>query len=119
MYAQIFGWPARMSAEDAVTALDVAWSAPAFLPALEAFDDYTFRAGEELRGVPITVAWGKRDHLLIYERQAPRARTMLPFARHVTLGAGHIPCFDDPAAVAAVVGASTRGRAADAPVTIL
>jgi pimeloyl-ACP methyl ester carboxylesterase len=108
LFSQLFGWPARMSSADAMTALEVAWSAPSFGAALDAFDDYTFGAGEELRGVPVTVAWGVRDHLLIYARQAPRARAMLPWARHVPLGAGHIPCFDDPAAVAAVVRSSTR-----------
>ena len=37
------------------------------------------------RSCPTTVAWGDRDRLLIYSRQAPRARRMLPDARHVTL----------------------------------
>jgi pimeloyl-ACP methyl ester carboxylesterase len=108
LFAQLFGWPARMPAEDAACAMRAAWEAPAFVAALDAFDDYTFGAGEELRPVPVSVAWGVRDHLLIYARQAPRARALLPWARHVTLGAGHIPCFDDPAAVAEVVRASTR-----------
>jgi len=31
---------------------------------------------------------------------------MLPWARHVTLGAGHVPFYDDPAAVAEVIRAS-------------
>ena len=107
LFAQLFGWPARMPSADAMRALEVAWSAPSFGAALDAFDDYTFGAGEELRGVPVTVAWGVRDHLLIYSRQAPRARALLPWARHAALGAGHIPCFDDPAAVAEVVRRST------------
>ena len=39
---------------------------------------------------PTTVAWGERDRLLIFSRQAPRARRVLPQARHVTLtGCGH------------------------------
>jgi pimeloyl-ACP methyl ester carboxylesterase len=108
LYRQLLGWPARMPAADAITALEVAWSAPSFGAALDAFDEYTFGAGEELRGLPVTVAWGVRDHLLIYSRQAPRARAVLPWARHVALGGGHIPCFDDPGAVAEVVRASTK-----------
>jgi pimeloyl-ACP methyl ester carboxylesterase len=36
---------------------------------------------------------------------------MLPDARHVTLGTGHVPYFDDPDAVAAVI----RSSAAAAP----
>jgi pimeloyl-ACP methyl ester carboxylesterase len=74
LYAQIFGYPARMEAADALTALEAAWGAPAFLPVLDAFDRYVFKAGDELRAVPVTVAWGVRDRLLLYGRQAPRAR---------------------------------------------
>jgi pimeloyl-ACP methyl ester carboxylesterase len=36
---------------------------------------------------------------------------MLPRARHVTLGAGHVPFFDDPAAVAEVIRAGAQGAA--------
>jgi pimeloyl-ACP methyl ester carboxylesterase len=99
LFKQIFGWPTRIPADEAVSTLDDAWAAPAFAEALAAFDDYDFAAGDELRGTPVTIAWGKYDRLLIYSRQAPRARERLPWARHVTLGAGHVPFFDDPAAV--------------------
>ena len=43
---------------------------------------------EQLRETPVTIAWGKRDRLLPYRLQAPRARELLPRATHVTLGAG-------------------------------
>jgi pimeloyl-ACP methyl ester carboxylesterase len=76
------------------------WGATSFKPALAAFDRYTFRNGHELR-VPVTVLWGSRDRLLPYGRQAPRARDVLPQARHVTLvGLGHTPFYDDPELVA-------------------
>ena len=53
---------------------------------------------------PTTIAWGDRDRLLIYSRQAPRARRMLPAARHLTLrGCGHVPMWDDPEQVARVL----------------
>ncbi|HEX5618603.1 MAG TPA: alpha/beta hydrolase [Solirubrobacteraceae bacterium] len=53
---------------------------------------------------PTTVAWGDRDRLLIYSRQAPRARRRLPGANHVTLaGCGHTPTWDDPEQVARVL----------------
>ena len=61
----------------------------------------------------MTVAWGRRDRLLLYRRQAPRARAMLPWARHLVLGAGHLPFDDDPAAVAEVI----RATASDASVS--
>jgi pimeloyl-ACP methyl ester carboxylesterase len=54
----------------------------------------------------VTIAWGRHDPLLIYSRQAPRPRKRLPWARHVTLEAGHVPFFDDPVAVAATIAAT-------------
>jgi pimeloyl-ACP methyl ester carboxylesterase len=111
LFGQNFGWPARVPADEAVATLRDAWAAPAFAAALAAFDTYTFAAPHELRGVPVTVAWGERDRLLLYGRQAPRARRMLPWARHVTLGAGHVPFFDDPAAVAETLRVAADGGA--------
>ena len=78
-------------------------TAPAFDAALDGVRPYRFGAGDELRGVPVTIAWGTRDALLI-PRQATRARRLLPSARHVTLqGCGHVPFHDDPETVAAVL----------------
>jgi pimeloyl-ACP methyl ester carboxylesterase len=58
---------------------------------------------------PTTIAWGDRDRLLIYSRQARRARRMLPGAQHVTLaGCGHVPTWDDPSQVAAVILEASR-----------
>jgi pimeloyl-ACP methyl ester carboxylesterase len=111
LFSQILGSPARMPAEEAVATLRDAWAAPAFADALAAFDAYTFRGGDELRGIPVTIAWGRYDRLLLYGRQAPRARALLPWARHVTLRAGHVPFFDDPGAVAEGI----RATAAEAP----
>ena len=113
MFWQLFAWPARMPAEEAVSMLEDAWAAPAFMRTLAAFEHYSFAAPEQLRGVPVTVAWGQHDRLLLYGRQAPRARAMMPWARHLTLGAGHVPFFDDPAAVAEVIR-SCAGAAAPA-----
>jgi pimeloyl-ACP methyl ester carboxylesterase len=110
LFSQTFGYPTRLPAEEAVATLTDAWGAPAFAGALDAFRHYRLGAPEELRRTPITIAWGNRDRLLPYPLQAPRARRMLPWATHVTLGAGHVPFYDDPAAVAAVI------RSADAPI---
>jgi pimeloyl-ACP methyl ester carboxylesterase len=53
---------------------------------------------------PATVAWGDRDRLLIFSRQAPRARRVLPAAHHVVLrGCGHVPTWDDPEQVARAI----------------
>lgn len=103
LFKQTFGWPTRMPPDEAQSTLDDAWAAPALAAALAAFDNYEFTAGDELRGTTVTIAWGRYDRLLIYSRQAPRARERLPWARHVTLGTGHVPFFDDPAAVAETI----------------
>jgi pimeloyl-ACP methyl ester carboxylesterase len=103
LFSQTFGYPARLPAEEAVATLRDAWAAPAFAGALDAFRQYRFGAPEQLRNTPVTIAWGRRDRLLPYRLQAPRARVQLPWATHVTLGAGHVPFYDDPAAVAQVI----------------
>ena len=89
-----------------MSALHDLWAAPAYMRRCDAFADYRFGSPEQLRSTPVTIAWGKRDRLLLYRPQAPRARALLPWATHVTLGAGHVPIYDDPAAVAAVIRAS-------------
>jgi pimeloyl-ACP methyl ester carboxylesterase len=109
---QTFGHPTRLPADEAVATLRDAWAAPAFAGALAAFDDYTFAAGEQLAGTPLTVLWGNRDRLLPYRLQAPRARKLLAQARHVTLGAGHVPFYDDPPAVAEAVRAGAQASRA-------
>ncbi len=103
LFSQIYGRPWRLSPADAVAIIDAFLAAPAFESALDAFGPYRFGAGDELRGVPVTIAWGTRDALLI-PRQATRARRLLPSARHVALqGCGHVPFHDDPETVAAVL----------------
>jgi len=113
LFSQSFGYPARMPAEEAVATLRDAWASPAFAATLDAFRGYRFDSPAQLRSTPVTIAWGVRDRLLRYRLQAPRAHAMLPWATHVTLGAGHVPFFDDPAAVAEVIRARARSAAAD------
>lgn len=107
LFAQTFGRPTWLPAEEAASILLDAWAAPASAGVLEAASRYRYVASER-DDIPITVAWGDRDRLLPYRLQAPRARRILPGARHLTLGAGHVPFFDDPAAVAEVIRSGTR-----------
>jgi pimeloyl-ACP methyl ester carboxylesterase len=103
LFAQMHGRPWRVPPSEAVASLGAFVDAPWVEPALQAFDRYRFGHPEELRGTPVTIAWGTRDALLI-PRQAARARRLLPWARHVALpGCGHLPFHDDPEAVAAVL----------------
>ena len=71
--------------------------------------DATLRAGgsilftDDVPGIPVTVAWGTRDMLLV-RRQGVRAKRIIPKARLVRLpGCGHCPMNDDPALVARVI----------------
>jgi pimeloyl-ACP methyl ester carboxylesterase len=108
LFSQIYGRPWRLSPDESLATLDAFLDAPAFDAVLEAAGHYRFGAADELRGVPVTIGWGTRDALLI-PRQAARARRLLPWAQHVALrGCGHVPCHDDPEAVAAVLLAGSR-----------
>ncbi|MEG3628056.1 alpha/beta fold hydrolase [Streptomyces poriticola] len=76
----------------------------------------TLRSGREVRftddvpGIPVTVAWGSRDRLLI-PRQGVRAKHAVPRARLVKLpGCGHVPMNDDPALVARVLLDGSRDQ---------
>jgi pimeloyl-ACP methyl ester carboxylesterase len=69
----------------------------------------TLRSGRQVRfaddvpGIPVTVAWGSKDRLLL-PRQGVRAKHAIPRARLVRLPhCGHVPMSDDPALVARVV----------------
>jgi pimeloyl-ACP methyl ester carboxylesterase len=106
LFGVVFARPGRTPAEEARLILTDAWASPAMNDALAGFDHYDFENGRELTGAPITVAWGSRDRLLFYGKQAPRARAALPQARHVTMpGLGHSPSYDDPGVVAHVLRA--------------
>ncbi|MFD5312260.1 alpha/beta fold hydrolase [Streptomyces ardesiacus] len=108
----IYARPARRSPE-AVVAETLA------LARAEGFAE-TLRAGRSVRftddvpGVPVTVAWGDRDRLLL-PRQGIRAKRTIPRARLVRLrGCGHVPMNDDPALVARVVLDGSRAQDASA-----
>jgi pimeloyl-ACP methyl ester carboxylesterase len=98
--AHVAARPWRLPAADAEAWTRDYATAPSFWPLLR--DAPGWHA--EPAPCPTTIAWGERDRLLIYSRQAPRARRRLPAARHVTLrGCGHVPMWDDPEQVAAAI----------------
>jgi pimeloyl-ACP methyl ester carboxylesterase len=104
LFWQTFGRTSALPDGEPARILLGAWSSPALAPALDAFSSYAFDAPEQLDpSAPVTVGWGVHDRLLPYRTQAPRARAMLPRARHLALGAGHVPVFDDPAAVTQLI----------------
>jgi pimeloyl-ACP methyl ester carboxylesterase len=108
LFWQTFGRPSAMPADEPARILRNAWSSPALAPALDAFSSYAFDSPEQLdASAPVTVGWGVHDRLLPYRTQAPRARALLARARHLALGAGHVPVFDDPAAVSELIRTAT------------
>jgi pimeloyl-ACP methyl ester carboxylesterase len=101
LFGQTFAKPWRLERQEAIDTVDAFTGAPGFDAAMARFTGY--RAPTEHDGVPVTVAWGDKDRLLLF-RQAARARRLMPRARHVTLpGCGHAPFHDDPELVAAVL----------------
>lgn len=112
LLGQLVARPWRMDGEAAIDHLDQLVRAPAFDACCAAFAAYTFHDADELRAVPVTIAWGDHDHLLL-TRQRGRARHVLPWARHVALpGCGHAPFSDDPQLLADVLRAGARAPAA-------
>ena len=108
--AQFSARPWALDPDDLVASIDALVGAPAFDETCAAFTGYLAPADAADR-VPVTIAWGDRDRLLL-PRQAARARARLPRARHVTVpGTGHLMMGDDPPAVAAVIRAATRAPA--------
>lgn len=111
LLSQYYARPWRLSALEVVEGVDALLGAAAFDDVDRAFTGYLAPA-QAADEVPVTVAWGQEDRLLL-PRQLERARRRLPRARHVLIpGAGHMMMSDEPGAVAAVVAAGARAPAA-------
>jgi pimeloyl-ACP methyl ester carboxylesterase len=100
LYAQMFAHPERLTPGEAYANLVTLIESRGFLDTLTELDGHRFEGAID---VPVTIAWGTRDALLL-PTQALRARRLLPGARHVWLhGCGHVPMSDDPEQVARVL----------------
>jgi len=76
--------------------------APWFDDTLRAINRDRFSGGESI-SVPVTIAWGEHDRVLL-PHQAKRAARAVPSAKMLTLeGCGHVPMTDDPDQVARVI----------------
>jgi pimeloyl-ACP methyl ester carboxylesterase len=107
LLGQLFGRPWKVPVQDAVEHLRAFAAAPSFDATLDAISHERFRDGEAI-DVPVTIAWGQRDFVLI-PRQGRRAVRAIPGARLATLhGCGHVPTYDDPRLVAEVLLAGSR-----------
>jgi len=111
--SQIFARPAQLSPDQAYANVVTLVDGAGFHAVLDALADFRFAGPVR---VPVTIAWGTRDGLLL-PSQALRARRVLPEARHLWLrGCGHVPMSDDPAQVAAVL---LSGSATGAPAAVV
>ncbi|WP_156723703.1 alpha/beta fold hydrolase [Streptomyces apocyni] len=102
----IYARPGRRSPEAVVAETLALRQATGFHQTLIAGRDV--RYAHDISDIPVTVAWGTRDRLLL-RRQGIRAKHTIPGARLVRLpGSGHVPMHDDPARVARVILDTSR-----------
>ena len=97
--SQVSGHPFRMPYEPARDAIHAMAAAPGFRETLRALEKDRFSGGAAIT-VPVTVAFGTRDRVLL--PRVARRRDQLPEqTRWVRLrGCGHVPMVDDPTATA-------------------
>jgi pimeloyl-ACP methyl ester carboxylesterase len=101
-WANVVAHPERMTPEDAVLGLQGLADAPWFWPTLFELTKTAFGDGSEI-SVPVTIAWGSKDHLLP-PHQAATALRQIPSASFVSLpDCGHVPMYDNPALVSEVI----------------
>jgi pimeloyl-ACP methyl ester carboxylesterase len=107
LLSNMFGHPTLIPPEVARGDLAALAGATGFVAARNDFGRYHLAADDDpgsLVDIPVTIAWGTRDVVLVHRAQSARARAALPFARHVDLpGCGHLPFFDDPDTCARLV----------------
>jgi pimeloyl-ACP methyl ester carboxylesterase len=102
LFGQMAARPENVPAADVGPTLHALANAPWFDETLTALINQRFTGGEQI-AVPVTIAWGERDRLLL-PRQAPRAGRRVPRARMVTeWGCGHVPTYDDPEQIARIL----------------
>jgi pimeloyl-ACP methyl ester carboxylesterase len=106
-----FQRPERIPPADAAATWRGLRGATWFPETLDAITRERFSGGDRIT-VPVTIAWGQHDHLLL-PRQARRAQRAIPHARVLTLtGCGHVPTYDDPEQVATVLLEASAQREA-------
>jgi len=97
--SQVSGHPFRVPYQPAHDTVHAMAEAPGFRETLRALEKERFTGGDAIT-VPVTVAFGTRDRVLL--PRVARHRDQLPAqTRWVRLrGCGHVPMVDDPAATA-------------------
>ena len=104
LFIYAFGQPWNAPDDEILETVQCGLGAPGFRDALTHTLNYRFRDPHDLDSLPLTIAWGRRDVLMLAAAQARRARRMLPAAQHVSLPrCGHVPFYDDPELCARVL----------------
>ena len=107
-FGQLVAHPLQIPRHEIGPSVRALANAPWFDDTLRAINDEHFTGGEAI-SVPVTIAWGEHDRVLL-PRQAGRAAQAIPSARMLTLhGCGHVPMTDDPEQVAQVILAGSAG----------
>jgi pimeloyl-ACP methyl ester carboxylesterase len=98
-FGGMMGRPKRMPASAGIEASRNLAASVSFENTVATLTRDRFRDADKVN-VPVTLLWGTRD-FVVFPWQARRALRELPNARHVPLpGAGHVPTWDDPEAIA-------------------
>jgi pimeloyl-ACP methyl ester carboxylesterase len=115
LYGVLVAHPSRISRDQALGDVRAfAYAIPALCAILDAATPFDDPIPAE---VPVTVAWAARD-LVLPPWQAEVAREKLPHAEHVRMrGVGHVPMWDAPGVVAALLLRGSAPAATVAPLT--
>ncbi len=116
LMGQTFGRPERVPPDAAVEAARAFACSPGFDEHLEATIPQRFVGGRSI-AVPVTVAFGERDRLLL-RRQSRHREELPPHAQWIELpGCGHVPTYDAPDLVASVLleGSAAPDRSEASP----
>jgi pimeloyl-ACP methyl ester carboxylesterase len=102
LFAQLTARPKLIPPADAAASVRAIARAPWFDETLPAINKDRFSGGDQI-AVPVTIAWGEHDRVLL-PHQAGRAARAIPSARTLVLhGCGHVPTYDDREQVARVL----------------
>ena len=100
--AHLYGRPWKLPPGAALEAMRTFAHMPAFEPTFRATIRESFSGGRQIQ-VPVTVAWGGRDCVLL-PGLARLREELPPQTRWLTLpGCGHVPTYDDPDLVARTI----------------
>jgi pimeloyl-ACP methyl ester carboxylesterase len=94
--------PEQVGAAEALRRIRAYGHAPGFDRANDEMRAAVFSGFEQIP-VPVTLAWGERDRLVRPPSQPPAGTRTILLA-----GCGHVPTWDDPARVSALIRSSTR-----------